>query len=307
MLTALERRVIQLFYCILESDNVLECNCCESRITPGHAGWVFHRSLFDLKKSKCNRSASWAKWRLYSIGTLLLYRLGQKMSPWHKFCEGTRPSRESWLVCSHFFARQWIKRPTSLSKSTSGCGSLWVIVTVYQPRSRRLAPAHLIDGISSVWNRAPASVARSRSEARGFTRLTVYVWKSILTKSTFLYSVCVPMYHTDPCRIAGVFCLKNLLSTGHIALIHMRIAASPGGSQSEPLNRQRRASRQLLFVDENALVWLVTSKLASKNNTLSLSTLCRPIWATACHASEVQQLFSTRFLSDVHVSWGQSA
>jgi hypothetical protein len=49
-----------------------------------------------------------------------------------------------------------------------------------QPRSRRLAPAHLIDGISSVCSkrrdqdRAPESVARSRSEARGFTRL-VYI------------------------------------------------------------------------------------------------------------------------------------
>jgi hypothetical protein len=43
----------------------------------------------------------------------------------------------------------------------------------------------------------------------------------------------------------------------------------------------------------------VTSNLASKNNTLSLSTLlCR----RRHHASEVQQLFLARFLSDG--SWG---
>jgi hypothetical protein len=65
------------------------------------------------------------------------------------------------------------------------------------------------------------------------------------------------------------------------------------------LNRQRHAARQLLFVEDNAstLAWLVTSNLASKNNTLSwLSTLlCR----RRHHASEVQQPFSTRSLSDV--------
>jgi hypothetical protein len=68
------------------------------------------------------------------------------------------------------------------------------------------------------------------------------------------------------------------------------------------LNRQRRAVRQLLCVEDNAraLAWLVTSNLASKNNTLSLSTLlCRRLH----HASEVQQLFSTRYVSDV--SWGK--
>jgi hypothetical protein len=45
---------------------------------------------------------------------------------------------------------------------------------------------------------------------------------------------------------------------------------------------------------------VMTSNLASKHNTLSLSTLlCR----RRHHASEVQQLFSTRSLSDV--SWGK--
>jgi hypothetical protein len=41
------------------------------------------------------------------------------------------------------------------------------------------------------------------------------------------------------------------------------------------LNKQRRAAWQLLFVEDNTrtLEWLVTSNLASKNNTLSLSTL----------------------------------
>jgi hypothetical protein len=65
------------------------------------------------------------------------------------------------------------------------------------------------------------------------------------------------------------------------------------------LNRQRRAARQLLFVEGNAraLAWLVISNIASKNNTLSLSTL---LWRRRYHASEVQQLFkSTRSLSDV--------
>jgi hypothetical protein len=35
------------------------------------------------------------------------------------------------------------------------------------------------------------------------------------------------------------------------------------------LNRQRRAARQLLFVEDNAraLAWLATSNLASKNNS----------------------------------------
>jgi hypothetical protein len=68
------------------------------------------------------------------------------------------------------------------------------------------------------------------------------------------------------------------------------------------LSGQRRAARQLLFVEYNAraLTWLVTSNLASKNNTLSLSTqLCR----RGHHASEVQHLFLTRSLSEV--SWGK--
>jgi hypothetical protein len=69
------------------------------------------------------------------------------------------------------------------------------------------------------------------------------------------------------------------------------------------LNRQRRAARQLLFVEDDAcaLAWLATSNLASKNNTLSLSTqLCR----RRHHAREVQRFFSTRSASDV--SWGKS-
>jgi hypothetical protein len=61
-------------------------------------------------------------------------------------------------------------------------------------------------------------------------------------------------------------------------------------------------ARQLLFVEDNAraLSWLVTSNLASKNNTLSLSTL---LCKRRHHTSEVQQHFSTRSLSDV--SWGK--
>jgi hypothetical protein len=94
-------------------------------------------------------------------------------------------------------------------------------------------------------------------------------------------------WHSDICssilqfsyRIPGVFCRRKLQippDTWPSYLFgHM---ASPGGSQSEPrvLNRQRRAARQLLFVDYNAraLAWLVTSNLASKNNTLS-TLLCR--------------------------------
>jgi hypothetical protein len=78
-------------------------------------------------------------------------------------------------------------------------GHLLILYSCTRPRSRRLAPAHLSDGISSVCrrlvgdfnicplavvdktlfcvqrrdqDRAPESVARSRSEARGFTRLS---------------------------------------------------------------------------------------------------------------------------------------
>jgi hypothetical protein len=99
-------------------------------------------------------------------------------------------------------------------------------------------------------------------------------------------------------------------TAGHMALIPMRTTASPGGSQSTVvypriLNRQRRAGRQLLFVDDNArtLTWLVTSNLAFKNNTLSLSTLHVYMCRRRYHASEVKQLFSTRSVSDV--SWGK--
>jgi hypothetical protein len=70
------------------------------------------------------------------------------------------------------------------------------------------------------------------------------------------------------------------------------------------LNRQRQAPWQLLFVEDNvhALAWPETSNLASKHSTLSLSTL---LWRVdnGIMPSEVQQLFSTRSVSDV--SWGK--
>jgi hypothetical protein len=86
------------------------------------------------------------------------------------------------------------------------------------------------------------------------------------------------------CRISSVFVWANFSpdTAGHMALKPMWTAASPRGGQSESL-----------FV----CAFLVH---ASKNNTLSLSTL---LCMARHHASEVQRLFSTQSLHDV--SWGK--
>jgi hypothetical protein len=90
-------------------------------------------------------------------------------------------------------------------------------------------------------------------------------------------------------------------TAGHMALISIWTATSLRGSQSEPavvyprvLYRHGWAARQLLFVEDNArtLAQLVTSNLASLH--------CCRRWH---HASEVQQLFLTRSVSDA--SWGK--
>jgi hypothetical protein len=115
-----------------------------------------------------------------------------------------------------------------------------------------------------------------------------------------------------PCRIPGVFCRRKLLSR-YRRTHRPHTYADYYLAREQPIRtvvfrrvlyRQRRAARQLLFVEDNAraLAWLVTSNLASKNNTLSLSTLLC-IGDVIISASEVQQLFSTRSLSDV--SWGK--
>jgi hypothetical protein len=111
------------------------------------------------------------------------------------------------------------------------------------------------------------------------------------------------------CRIPGVFCRRKRLSRyrrthGPHTYAGCCLARwQPIRTVVHPrvLNRQRHAARQRLFVENTrALAWLVTSNLASKYNALSLSTLlCR----RRHHAREVQQLFSTRSLSDI--SWGK--
>jgi hypothetical protein len=112
--------------------------------------------------------------------------------------------------------------------------------------------------------------------------------------------------HISSCWIPGLFWVRKLPSRYRRTHgPHTCADCCPARRQTirtfvylRVLNSQRPAARQLLFVEYNArrLAWLVTSNLASKNNTLSLSTLlCR----RRHHASEVKQLFSTRSLSDV--------
>jgi hypothetical protein len=97
--------------------------------------------------------------------------------------------------------------------------------------------------------------------------------ETLANVAVFLVILCSPMSNTRRFLSESKFLSRYRRTQGpHCCLIGrqtIRTIAYP-----HVLNRQRRAARQLLFVEDNAraLAWLVTSNLASKNKTLSLST-----------------------------------